>query len=84
MVAVSCLATVRQIRAAYDTGAGTSDPKTNKQTSLSNGNIFVAKDQLNLTQYNTSKWSWHISEQPSYFISFGIQCFSIFALKGSN
>ena len=28
---ISCLAIVRQIRAAYDTGAGASDPKTNKQ-----------------------------------------------------
>ena len=31
---VSCLVTVRQIRAAYDTGARASDPKTNKQTLL--------------------------------------------------
>ena len=38
---ISCLATVRQIRAAYDTGAGASDPKTNKQVVYSWLGVYV-------------------------------------------
>ena len=48
---VSCLATVRQIRAAYDTGAGASDPKTNKQVVYSvqlAGSVHFARYPLHV------------------------------------